>query len=358
MFKQFVSEDAFKVSQDAIATSKYYDLMKQAKLALTDVGTNLSTREESFMSNLAEKIPIIGKGVRASSRAYTGFLNKLRADVFTDLISKAESEGLNPTKNLDLTKQIADFVNTATGRGSKLFGIMDISHSAKILNTLFFSPRLMASRTTLLNPAYYIQLNPFVRKEALKSLLSAGGIALTVLGLSKMAGAEVGSDWRSSDFGKIKIGNTRVDIFAGFQQYMRMLGQLYTGQYVSSTTGKITTLGEGYKPLTRYDILFRQAESKESPIFSFASDLLKGQQFNGQPIDLKSEIASRFIPMVIQDTIDLANDNPNLLPLSALGTLGVGLQTYTQQSKTPKSLPSMKTGGLTLPSLKGVGATK
>ncbi len=240
MFKSFGSEKSFQGLQESIATRPTFNLMKNAKLSLTDIGTSLTTREERFMSNLAEKIPIVGKGIRASSRAYTGFLNKLRADVFDDLITKAQNLGLNPTKNMDLTKEIANFINTSTGRGSKLFNIVDISKSAKILNTAFFSPRLMASRTTLLNPLYYRQLSLFVRKEALKSLFSFAGVGLGILGLAKIAGAEVGVDPRSSDFGKIKVGNTRVDLFAGFQQYVRMAGQLLTGQYVSSTTGKIT----------------------------------------------------------------------------------------------------------------------
>jgi hypothetical protein len=126
-----------------------------------------------------------------------------------------------------------------------------------------------------MNPYNYIAASPTVRKEMLKSVLTVTGAGMTVLGLAKANGLKVGDDWRSSDFGKIIIGKTRLDIWGGFQQYARMFGQLYTGQYVSSVTGKLTTLGEGYKPISRFDILQRQIESKEAPVLSFITSILK-----------------------------------------------------------------------------------
>ena len=349
MFKQFGSEKAFNGLQESIIRRPTFKLMQEAKLALSQMDDILSLREEKFMSSWAEKIP----GVRASGRAYTGFLNKLRADVFDDLVKSAENLGLNPSKNIDLLREIGNFINLGSGRGS----LGKLQGAANALNTFFFSPRLMSSRLTLLNPAYYVKADHFVRKEALKSLLTFAGTGLTILGLAKANGLDVGTDPRSSDFLKIKIGNTRIDIGAGFQQYLRIAGQLISGQYVSSTTGKVITLGEGYKPLTRYDILFRQIESKEAPLFAFATDLLRGQDFAGRELDLKSEVAQLFIPMVMQSVYDIMKDDPSLLPLSVFGFFGVGLQTY--QGKTDiKGGPSLKGGGLKMPSLKGAGMVK
>jgi hypothetical protein len=37
--------------------------------------------------------------------------------------------------------------------------------------------------------------------------------------------------------------------------------------------------------------------------------------------------------MAAQDTIDIAKDDPDLLPLSLLGIFGVGLQTYMPKKK-------------------------
>lgn len=353
MFKSFGSEKAFKELHQEIIQRPTFKLMQEGKLALTQMDNLLNLREERFMSNWAEKIPVVGIGVKASGRAYLGFLNKVRADVFDDLIKKADRLGLNPSKNTDLLREIGNFVNAGTGRGS----LGGFERAAVALNSFFFSPRLMASRLTLLNPYYYVKASPFVRKEALSSLLGFAGTILTILGLAKLNGLDVGTDIRSADFLKIKKGNTRIDIAGGFQQYLRIAGQLITGQYVSSTSGKVLTLGEGYKPLTRYDILFRQIETKEAPLFSFATDLLKGQTFAGQEIDLKSEIAQRFVPMAIQDTYDLLKDDPSLLPLSVLGFLGVGLQTYSRPAAI-KGMPKMKGGGMQMPSLKGLKTFK
>ncbi len=330
MFKQFGSDKAYQAVQESITKMKTYDLMQEAKLALTDIGKAMGTREEAFQSQWAEKIPLIGRGVRASSRAYMGFLNKLRADVFEDLIIKAEKLGLDPVNNMPLAQGIAKFVNAGSGRGALL---KSLESSAIALNTIFFSPRLMSSRLTLLNPLYYIKQDPFVRKEALKSLFLFAGAIGTTLGIAKAAGLEVGTNWTSSDFGKIKINDTRIDIMGGFQQYIRAAGQLISGKYTSSTTGKTLTLGEGYKPLTRWDILLRQAETKTAPILSFAITLMKGQSYSGEKLDIPEEVAMRFMPMVIADTYELAKEAPDLVPLAALGVFGIGLQTYKQKDK-------------------------
>lgn len=350
-FKYFLKEEALQELNETIAKHPNFELAKKGKLALTEMGRFLGEREEKFMSNLAEKIPVIGKIIRGSGRAYTGLLNKFRFDVFNSLVEGAEKIGRNPREDIDLLKEIANFVNAGTGRGS----LGRFERSAVGLNTFFFSPRLIASRLTLLNPVYYIKADPFVRKEALKSLFAFLGTGMTVLGVAKLAGADVGTEPKSADFGKIKIHNTRLDIWGGFQQYIRLAAQLWSGQIVSSTTGKIMTLGEGYKPLTRLDILNRFVEYKEAPIFSFITGLMKGQDYTGKPINITKEIVKRFVPMILQDMYDIAKEDPELLPLSVLGIFGVGLQTYEQQAKTPKGYPQLKMGGTKLPSLKGVG---
>jgi len=327
MFKYAASQKAYDGLIEGIKLRPTYKMMRGAKLSLTDIGSTLTKREETFMSNLAEKIPGFGSLARASNRAYSGFLNKLRADVFDDIITRTSATG----KNLD-SKELADvakFVNAATGRGN-LPSVLE--RAAPALNAAFFSPRLMASRLNLLNPYFYVSLSAPARKEAVKSLFSFAGVAGSVLGLAKLGGAEVGADPRSADFGKIKVGNTRYDILGGFQQYLKLAGQLITGEMVSTTTGRTMTLGEGYGTPTRKDILIRFLESKENPVVSFVTGFLSGENQVGEDFDIPTEVISRFIPMVTQDMYDLSQEKGTAgLMMGLPAIFGTGVQTYGKQ---------------------------
>lgn len=342
MFKYAFSEKAYQGLAKDIQSRSTYRLMRESKLALTDLGESMAKREEAFMSNLAEKIPGFGPLARGSNRAYSGFLNKLRADTFDSLVKAAKETGVFE-KNPDIIHDIAKFVNSATGRGE----LGGLDRAAVALNGAFFSPRLMASRMNLLNPVYYVKLDPFVRKEALKSLFTFAGSVATVLGLAKLGGASVGTDPRSADFAKIKVGNTRFDILGGFQQYLVLASRLITNQMVSSTTGKQFNLGEGYKPTTRADIIQRFFESKTSPVGSFVLQMVRGKTSGGDDVDVPVEVTNRFIPMVMQDMYDLykAKGLPGIA-MGVPGLFGVGSQTYADQipleSRTKMGKPTIK----------------
>src|SRR3990167_1311013 len=329
-FGAFVSEEAYQAIQDSIITHPDYQLARDSRLSLTDLDVLIGNREEKFMSSWAEKIPLLGKGIRASGRAYIGFLNKLRFDTFVDLLNQAERVGLDSRKDRDLTKRIADFINNATGRGTLPKGL---ETSALALNALLFSPRLLFSRLNLLNPIYYVKQDNFTRKEALKSFFYFLGIGFTILTLSKLGGAEVVTDPRNSDFGKIKVRNTRFDIWGGFQPLVRSAAQIVTGKYISSTTGKEMTLGEGYKPMTRADIFQRFIEGKLAPIPYFIVTLMKQQDAQGKPVSIPKEIGERFVPMVLQDIYDLAKEDPSLIPAGLVNIFGVGVQTYQDKKR-------------------------
>ncbi len=324
MVKSLLSEKSFRGIQEEIASRPTHQLMQEAKLALTDIN-GLLPQEEAFLTNFAGKLP----GIRASNRAYVGFLNKLRADTFDALAKDLQKQGrLNP----DTAKSIASFVNTATGRGDlpKV-----LQQAAPLLNGLFFSPRLIASRLQLLNPQFYIKQDPLVRKEALKAILGATGAISIVLGLSKLAGAQVGTDPKNADFAKVKVGNTRYDLTGGFAAYFRLAAQLKSGKLISSTTGKVSTLGEGYKPLTRYDIILRFLQNKESPVVSLLSSMLQGKNPVGEPLNFKetnpfnNPIAKLFIPMLAQDIYDAYQEwGAEGIVRAIPSTFGIGTQTY------------------------------
>ena len=142
MFKQFGSERVYRGVMDDIKARDTYPLMEESGLSLSDMGHDLSQREEAFMSQWAERIPGVGRVVRASERGFFGFLNKLRADTFDDLVRRSIAAGVDFKANPKALSDIASFVNAATGRGN----LGKLNSSAPLLNGLFFSPRLIASR--------------------------------------------------------------------------------------------------------------------------------------------------------------------------------------------------------------------
>jgi len=326
MFKFFAKEEAYRGLMEEIARRPTYELMKK-RIAFSEISGDVFAREEIFRSNWAEKIPGFGKLAKASNRAFSGFLNKLRADVFDDIIRRNEAIGRKLTeKDLD---GIARFINSATGRGDLP---KFLQGSAEVLSSTFFAPRLMASRINLLNPVFYINLSSVARKEALKSLFSFAGIAGSVLTLSELAGAEVVRDIRNADFGKIKIDNVRYDILGGFQQYLVLAGRIWTGEMVSSTTGRTFVLGEGFGLPTIKDILIRFFESKENPVVSFIMGILEDENFVGEDFDLPAEVINRFIPLVFQDLFDLVNEvGERGIFMSLPAFFGTGVQVYGRQ---------------------------
>lgn len=325
-FRYFGSERAYEKMILDLEAHPNFEKMRQSKLALSAVdGSTLTGREEQFMSTLPERIPGVGRFVRASDRAYTGFLTKLRADAFEEMLRRAKQAGIPETEKM-LT-DTARFVNTFTGRG----GLGKLEAAGSALSTAFFSPRLMASRFQMLNPGYYASLDPFVRKEALKAALGTVALGTTVLALAKAGGAQVGIDPRNADFGKIRVRNTRWDVWAGLSHFPRIAAQLISGKVVSSVTGKTLTLGEGHKPLTRKDIIQRFFENKANPAVGFALRMLEGRGFEGKPIKISSEVAELFIPLIFEDMHDLYNEDPTLLPWATPSIFGVGVQTYGQK---------------------------
>lgn len=360
MFKSWGSENAFQAVQKSIGEKPLFrprvgpgnkqlsSFAEDAGLQLTDL-TDLSKREEAVMSTWAEKVP----GVRRSNRAYVAFLNKLRADTFEDLIKKGKVLGADGEADLTLAREIANFVNTSTGRGN----LGKLEQSAVALNSTFFSPRLIASRLTMLNPHYYWSASPMVRKEALKALFSVAAAGSTIGQLGRMAGGTVESDPTSSDYGKIRIGNTRLDPYAGFQQYITLANRLLrpegakmgqpsdtgivpidmaTGAMASggskiksSTTDRDMFFSEGeFGRPTKLDTLGRFGEGKLHPVWSFATGLLRGKDFTGQPFDVPKELGNRVLPIIVQDVIELANEDPTLLPLAIPAAFGMGMQSY------------------------------
>lgn len=324
----FKSDENFRRAMSEIKQDADYDMAVRAKLALTGI----EGAEEAYISKLPEKIPLLGKGVKASDRAYTGGLTKLRFDSFKSILNDLRAAGFDMSELTDeRLASIGKFINTASGIGTgKPGGLFE--KMAPALNRTLFSPRLWKSRLDMLNPVYYYKLDPIARKYALQSAGSFASIAATVFGLASLMGAQVETDARSSDFLKIRFGDTRYDILGGFQQNLVFAHRLLTGERKSSVTGEISDLTSGdYGSPNRLTLLTDLIENKSNPVIASAGRLLEGTDRAGEPVSLPSELVQLVTPLNIQDSYDVAREYD---PFQALyrsllpGTLGVGVNTY------------------------------
>ena len=365
MFKAFSTERWSVESDDMLrAKPRYQQWVDNDGFHAID--ESLQRGEELFRSSIAEKIPFIGNMVRRSERAYRVFLNDMRYTSFENTVNSwerlAAKEGTNVTREMidEAMPALNRLINAASGRGH-LPQVLE-GNLGELLTTTLFAPRLYVSRfqwpAMLFNPGltakgvegiarYTVSgISPeaysLVRKEAAKemaSFLSAGAGLTSLLALG---GAKVTLDPRSSDFGKIRIGNTRLDVWTGYLQWSRLLAQVWTNQ-------KVDALGNVTKG-NRLDSLSRFAQSKFAPMTGLLYDLLKGQSYMGDDMSLNgmkldTQVWNRVAPLFIQDLSQAVSDHGPLGSLLASpGFFGVGTQTYSNPAVDARSLLNKQFG--------------
>lgn len=304
-----------------------------------EVSVRLAEREEAFMSRFMNKIPF----VKASNRAYVTGLNDLRTRVGSNIVSGWEKAGIKYTQQ-DL-KDLSQFINWATGRGTLPKAL---SKQGALLNTMFFSPRLIFSRLELpLSVFPGVTKSALVRKVAMQNLLTALGAGTSLLVAAKMSGgADLVLDPRSADFGKLKIGNTRLDIWTGYAQYIRFAAQL--------TSAQRKTAGGRTQDLNRKEVVDRFVQTKLSPAMGFINDLMKGETYLGEDFPPKSatsvlgQMYQRMAPLAVQDLIDATNqDGPLGTFASSVGLLGIGVVTYTNEVQKARNKAAQAKYGMT-----------
>lgn len=173
--------------------------------------------------------------VSASGRAYVANANKLRMDMFSNIVDSMEKPWMRRFGAKPLSKEdyraIAEYVNTATGEGTGV-----VASPLKNLNQkapVFFAPGYAVSRWKLAmgTPAFNaaIRRNPALAAYILKDYLTFAGVVAGSLYAAKSAGAKVEFDPRSSKFGKMQWGKADVDPFGGILSPLRLAVQMKWG---------------------------------------------------------------------------------------------------------------------------------
>ena len=318
--KSFVSGKNLQVIDDIIRADSDFAVFSRLGGYTAPISGRVGAlwkAEETFMTRFAHYIPL----VQHSERAFIGGLNWLRFNSFKHGYNLFKKMGTTSEEDL---RGLINLTNYASGRGSWRFLRGDIGPA---VNAVLFSPRLVLSRLQL--PTLLFDKSPAVRKEAWRTLIQFLGFGTGILSGLKLAGAEVEIDPRSADFGKAKIGNTRLDIWTGYIQYARFLSQFVTSSRKTTATGRIVET-------TRLDVIRRFLQSKLSPMAGLIYDILAGQTYLGEELSfetesLRKQAYNRLTPLFFQDMIDAIATDGLMGGIAAIpGVLGVGVVSYRE----------------------------
>jgi hypothetical protein len=342
MYMAFGREKNYRRTMADIKEDAWFDVAQKSKLDLAEIDAPLERfKEEEAQQSYAEKIPVAKQAVRMSNRAATVIANKMKFDIFKQLAEGFRDSGKTFENSPELYKEAAIYANKLVGRG---FLGEKLEMASPLIGHVLYSLRLQASRlqllTSLLNLRFYTKVPKEIRIEYIKDMTKFVLMGSAMLGLAKAAGLGVELDPRSSDFGSIRWGDTRFDIWGGFKQYVTLFSRLLTASTKSPETGQISSLKIPFshgKPergeKTYGDLLLRFARTKASPEAGTLTDILAGETFDKRSVTARGEIVGYIAPMIIGDVYDAWKDNGVLGAALTyiLATHGVGAQSHIKE---------------------------
>ncbi|KKL67087.1 hypothetical protein LCGC14_2138500, partial [marine sediment metagenome] len=319
----FFSEHSAQSIANSLRNSANAQLYELYGISIMDASSqDAQNRSEVFRGQWIENLKIpgivpviggkqtpIGWVMSASSRHSVAIGNLVRASAFDYFLIN------NPNATQFELEAISDYINKSTGLGV-------IKGTGPIIETLkevMFSPKFAASRfQTPWTIVKYWKM-PRVRKQIagdMTRMLSTGGL---ILMLASLMGAE--TEWRdvdSPDWMKIRIDNTRYDIFDGFTAPFRLIARIIKGSF---------ELAEG--DFRFYETIGRFASYKVAPFYSFIATFLTNKTVVGEERTKLETLLRAPIPIFAQSVYDAAQDSKE----AVIGTVpaewfGAGASTY------------------------------
>jgi len=226
----------------------------------------------------------------------------------------------------------ADYVNVASGRGN----LAKFSRVAENLSLVLFAPRFATSRIEYPFLAFkqITRGNRRVAKAITKEYVKVAIGGVTALKLAEMvSGVDVGLDPRDSDFGKVVVGNTRIDIWAGLAQPSRLIMRMLMA--LTDELGT-TSPGRGQRPIDPLDEIQRFVKYKLAPWITVSSELVTGKSVVGEKRGKGETLLRAPMPIVAEDIIDAWQDTHNIgatVGLGAASVFGVGISTHEPKSR-------------------------
>lgn len=358
-------------------SQEWYPLAKQSKLALTEAHTGVRSSEELFFSGWSDflwngamfpfklagdqayKAAVAKNPFKATERAAVAYLDTLRIMKFQEMLD-GPLRGKNFSDNKQEFKDVADAINTLTGRAS----LGKLETISQPLTKLIFSPRNWASQVKMFSPYsiyYFGSLTPSARKMALLSLgkfvafnTSMMMLLAAIFNEDDDEETNVEFDPRSSDFMKLKMGDVRVDPWGGKIQQVtfasRMMMDLLFDFGVGkggfkNNKGKILPLGMKNKTSDKKDLILQQVFNKLSPSARLVYNYVNAQRTKdgkqddfGNEYSLAEDVKKSLYPMYVTTIAELGKDGFDVTDsvLTFFALMGYGVNRYGKKEKKKK----------------------
>jgi hypothetical protein len=287
--------------------------------------------EEQYPSTLPEKILGLGRVFKASEEAFTGSAIRARTDLYDLMKGIAKNQGVKI--NDTWIKAESKHIGSLTARGT-----WGKKGESELVRMVLWAPKMLKANWDVLTMhTFGAGLDTaFARRQAAWDMVRTIGATSFVLAMSKAIDKDsVELDTQSSDFGKIKVGETRFDMTGGSASIVVLASRLVPilwgkGGVKSTTTGITTPLNlKDFGSKTGVDVFVDFLTNKTSPFASIVVDLLRGEMFGGEKPTFANELRAGTIPISIQNILDLKDDASVAAVAGViLDFVGVNAQTY------------------------------
>ena len=342
MFSDRTSE-AIQMSMEA---DPAYKLAERSNMQFEDLDGPLSKQTEDLTSKVLDKIVILNKTVgpliKGSARHMITFGNLVKLDYFKAALKA------NPNMNPEQQRDVAEKISLLTGRPARI-GPKGSPISGQGLGVLGFAPKFAWSRLAAPGTVAAGIANPASRKFMVTEMARSATSFLVIMQLAMMMGYDIEDDPESSMFGRVKMGNTWIDMSGGIiPTFQKMIiAPILIGRHKWTKAPEGSARKKMSRELhSRYlrsqgtmDPWLQWLKYKNGPTVSIPMTMWSGENVIGQKQSVGETVLRSMVPLVIQEATQIAQDQLlNLLEkivVIALAAAGASPTTIQNEMMSP-----------------------
>lgn len=302
-----------------------------------DIAKLIPRTEEQFPTSIPERMPLgAGRAFKASENAFVNSAIRMRINTFDLMQDIARKNGVDVTDKIQI-QEMGKLINSVTARG-------DLGRLGEggLIRLVLWAPKMLKGNWDVLtaHTGGAGLATPFARQQARINLLKIVASTATVAAVANALNpGSVETDPRSSDFLKIRVGNTRYDITGGKGSIISLLARAITFSTKSAETGKVTPLNSGkYGAKTVFDVGIDFLVNKTTPAARTAINVAKGRDFQGQKPTAGNVVYGLTTPISIQNFVKNfygpdADGSVAAVVGSIVDIVGINANTYAQKHK-------------------------